>query len=516
MNIVRLDAPLIIGSGVAGCTVATALGRAVIMTRGELAADGSSHWAQGGIAVAMSEEDSPQQHAEDTRTVSGGIADSEAVRRLTEGGPEAVRRLMEHGAQFDRDATGTLRFGREAGHRRRRILHADGDATGREVMRALRRAVSLNEKIIALERHAVVDLVMAADRAVGVVADDLDTGLRSIYLAPAVVLATGGMGRMYRHTTNPPWVNGDGLAMAARIGARMADLEFMQFHPTALCVGLDPMPLLTEALRGEGATLVDGDGKRYMPKAHVDAELAPRDVVARETWKQLESGSDVYLDARLIGDDFPTRFPTVFNYTREVGLDPRVDLLPVSPAAHYTMGGIAVDDHGRSSVPGLYAVGEVTSTGVHGANRLASNSLLEGLVFGLDLADAVREERMDEVDESSLEIPEGAESISWEGSSILNTLRERMWNDVGVVRSEERLRSLIAWLDRPVSTVPDRNAVQIAHLVAESALRRTESRGSHYREDYRQAEPAQASRSFIDPSPVRRESLYRSPIYATG
>ena len=516
MNVIRLYAPLIIGSGVAGCTVAAALGRAVVMTRGDLAADGSSHWAQGGIAVAMSEEDSPQQHAEDTRTVSGGIADSETVRRLTEGGPDAVRRLMEYGARFDRNAAGALRFGKEAGHRRRRILHTDGDATGREVMRALRAVVVESKDIEVREQHAVVDLVLSVDRVVGVIADDLATGLRSIYLAPAVVLATGGMGRLYRHTTNPPWVNGDGLAMAARIGARMADLEFMQFHPTALCAGLDPMPLLTEALRGEGATLVDSDGNRTMLNVHADAELAPRDVVARETWRQLQSGTDVYLDARLIGDEFPTRFPTVFNYAREVGLDPRVDLLPVSPAAHYTMGGIAVDEHGRSSVPGLYAVGEVTSTGVHGANRLASNSLLEGLVFGLDLAEAVREERMEELDESSIEIPEGAGGISWEGSSIVNALRERMWNDVGVVRSEERLQSLISWLDRPVSAVPDRNAVQIARLVAESALRRTESRGSHFREDYPQADPAQASRSFIDPSPVRREYLRKSPIYATG
>jgi nicotinate-nucleotide pyrophosphorylase (carboxylating) len=382
MTIVRLDAPLVVGSGVAGLSVALGLPRAVVLTLGPL---GSTGWAQGGIAAALGSDDAPSLHAEDTMTVSAGLAVREAVDALTAGGPEAIRRLVEIGARFDLDASGDLSLAQEAGHRRRRIVHADGDATGREIMRALTEATAASPAVEVLEGWWAVDLARHRGRVTGVAAETPD-GDRVVLLAPAVILATGGIGRLYRHTTNPPGVTGDGLAMAARAGARLADLEFVQFHPTALLAsGVDPLPLLTEALRGEGATLVDRAGRRFMTLHHPDAELAPRDVVARAIWWQRQRDGAAYLDARSI-EDLPERFPTVFGLTRDAGLDPRTDLLPVTPAAHYFMGGIDAGPDGRTSLPGLWAVGEVAATGVHGANRLASNSLLEGLVFGAAVA----------------------------------------------------------------------------------------------------------------------------------
>jgi L-aspartate oxidase len=288
------------------------------------------------------------------------------------------------GAEFDLDDSGDLKLGREAGHGRRRIVHADGDSTGREVQRTLTEAVLKSDRIEVWEGWTVLALVRIQSRVVGVVAADAD-GNRHEVRGTGVVLATGGIGRLYLRTTNPTGVTGAGVAIAAQVGARLADLEFVQFHPTALMAGRDPMPLLTEALRGEGATLVDDRGRRFMLNHHRDGELAPRDVVARAIWWQHDRHAGAYLDARSI-IDIEHRFPTVFGLARDAGLDARVDLLPVSPAAHYFMGGIDTDGSGRTSLQGLWAVGEVASTGVHGANRLASNSLLEGLVFGAKVA----------------------------------------------------------------------------------------------------------------------------------
>ncbi len=501
----HLDGPLVIGSGVAGLSVALAARGATVLTRGELAADGSSHWAQGGVAAALAADDSPGLHAADTVAVAAGIPELAAVEALAELGPDAVRRLIDLGARFDRDPGGDLALGREAGHSVRRIVHAHGDATGAEVMRTLRSATLDRPDIEVLERHAVVDLVRGDDGSVvGVVAEAV--GERVVLLAPAVVLATGGYGRLWDRTTNPEYVNGDGIAIAARAGARLADLEFVQFHPTALDVGADPAPLLTEALRGEGAHLVDGAGHRYLPAVHPDAELAPRDVVARANWRQREAGAGAFLDARHLADGFPERFPTVFALAMAHGLDPRTDLLPVAPAAHYSMGGIDTDLGGRSSLPGLFAVGEASSTGVHGANRLASNSLLEGLVFGARVATMLPSDRP----AAHPVVPVGALDLSWGRGPEHAELRALMSRHAGVARTGDGLGSLADWLAAAHvldHTIDGRNARLLARLVTQAALVRTESRGGHHRLDFPEPDPAQALRRRVVPSPVSARPL---------
>ena len=339
----------------------------------------------------MSAKDSPSQHAADTIAAGAGLNEPSIVRILTSEGPEAMRRLIEIGARFDRDANGDLALGREAAHSQRRILHAMGDATGAEIVRALRAAVAAAPGIEVLTQVFAWDLVCFEERITGLTALHPD-GSSQLHLAPAIVMATGGMGQLFERTTNPVEVTGDGMAMATRAGAKLLDMEFVQFHPTALNVGRDPMPLVTEAVRGEGAILINDQAERFMLDLHPDAELAPRDVVARGIWSQIAAGREVFLDAReCLGQRFPERFPTVFKLCMEHGIDPRRSLIPVSPASHYSMGGLAVDEWGKTSLTGLWACGEVTASGAHGANRLASNSLLEGLVFGARVAESVGE-----------------------------------------------------------------------------------------------------------------------------
>ena len=499
-EVLRLDEPLVVGAGVAGLSVALALPRATVLVPEER---GSTWWAQGGIAVAMAEGDQPDLHAADTLEVSGGLAVQEVVEILTEGGPAAVERLIDRGARFDTDADGDLLYGREAGHSRRRILHADGDATGAEVMRTLTTAASGSESVTQITGWKAVDILQSGGRAVGVVACD-DRGKRQVILAPALVLATGGIGRIYSRTTNPEGVTGDGIAMAARAGVRLVDMEFVQFHPTALAGGKDPMPLLTEALRGEGATLVDAHGRRFMTTQHPDAELAPRDIVARAIWWQLDKGAGAYLDARSIGN-FPERFPTVYAHAQSVGLDPSAGPLPVSPAAHYFMGGIDAGADGRSSLPGLWAVGECASTGVHGANRLASNSLLEGLVFGASVAVDVAAS-VHPPGDGPLQAPSEAMDLPLRPGPAVEELRQLMWERVGLVRigsglweAHDQLLDMEPVLRRSLA---GRVAADVARLVIPAALRRSESRGGHYRADYPEADPLQAERTLIQPTPV--------------
>ncbi|HEY2739625.1 MAG TPA: L-aspartate oxidase, partial [Thermoanaerobaculia bacterium] len=386
---------LIIGTGAAGLTAALGCAprRVTVLTKARLGEGGASPWAQGGVAAAVGTDDSPSLHAADTMVAGAGLSDPEVVDLLTGEGPQRVRALLALGARFDRDTAGDLSLGREAAHSRRRILHAR-DTTGAEIVRTLVEAVRHAPEVRVVEESFAVDLVLEAGRVVGALAVD-QNGRRMLHLAPAVVLATGGLGQLYLCTTNPHEATGDGLAMAARAGARLADVEFVQFHPTALAAGDDlsgePLPLLTEALRGEGAVLLDGEGRRFMLSEHPDAELAPRDVVARAIWKRLVAGDRIVLDTReAVGESFPEHFPRVFELCQEHGLDPRVEPMPVAPAAHYHMGGIWVDANGRTTLPGLWACGEVTATGAHGANRLASNSLLEALVFGARVADDLR------------------------------------------------------------------------------------------------------------------------------
>ncbi|MGH8952429.1 MAG: L-aspartate oxidase [Acidimicrobiia bacterium] len=495
-EITRLDAPLVVGAGVAGLTVALGLPRAYVVTAPEM---GSTWWAQGGIAVALSPDDSPRQHADDTLSVSGGLGVEKVVDLLTAGGPQAVENLISLGAEFDRDDEGELLMAREGGHQTRRVLHADGDATGAEVMRALIAAVESSDKVTMIQRRAI-DLVVVGDRVAGVVTSEGKS--REVLLAPAVILATGGAGRLFAQTTNPSGVTGDGIAMAGRVGARLADLEFVQFHPTALHVGKDPMPLLTEALRGEGAILVDAHGRRFMPQYHPMAELAPRDIVARAIFWQYDRGlGGAYLDASSILD-FGDRFPTVNAHAHSVDLDPSQHLLPVSPAAHYYMGGIDADANGRTSVPGLWAVGECSSTGAHGANRLASNSLLEGLVFGArvsaDVATATVEPDGEPV------APKESFDLPFVAGPALEDLRQIMWDRVGLVRTGPGLweaRNHLLDLDSVLRrTIAGRVAVELSLMVVLAALRRSESRGGHYRADYPEPDPMQEHRTLIDPT----------------
>ncbi len=481
----------IIGGGVAGLSAALGLGdkRVVVLTKSEFGRGGSTPIAQGGIACAMGKDDTPELHTADTLVAGDGLSVKSVVDLLTTEGPSQIRKLIEVGAQFDRTSSGELDFGREAAHSRRRILHANGDSTGAEVERALVAAVKRSPNISIIENCYVVDLLRTHDQISGVYGIINNTQEIIAVDAPAVVLACGGIGRIYRFTTNPVESVGDGLAIAARAGAVMSDVEFVQFHPTALNTALDPLPLLTEALRGEGAVLL-ADGRRFMTEIHKDAELAPRDVVARGIWAQQQKGLKVFLDARCIGEEFPQKFPTVFGFCQQAGIDPRKDLLPISPAAHYHMGGVSVDKNGRTTVAGLWACGEVSATGVHGANRLASNSLLEGLVFGA----RVSRDILASTDWSGVLVPENDDFVprptyvTAEEEADAMRLRQTMWDDVGLVRSESSMNHALGVLDeimhkKPVSLMMH-NMIDAARIITQAALERKESRGGHYRTDY--------------------------------
>jgi L-aspartate oxidase len=504
MDILTFDA-IVVGSGAAGLTAALELApaRVAVLTKGRLGLGGSSAAAQGGIAAAVGAGDCPALHAEDTLTAGAGLADPALVELLTEEGPGRVMRLLAAGAAFDRRPDGSLALGREAAHGRRRILHARGDATGAEVMRTLVAQVGRAERVTVFEHTFAWDLTVDParnGRATGLLAVDAE-GRRHHLRAPAVVLATGGLGRLYARTTNPVEVTGDGLGLAARVGARLLDVEMVQFHPTALAAaGADPLPLLTEALRGEGAVLIDGGGRRFMPAEHPDAELAPRDVVARAIDRRLAAEIPVYLDARdAVAERFPERFPTVYALCRRHGVDPRSEPMPVSPAAHYHMGGVESDAWGRTSLPGLWACGEAAASGVHGANRLASNSLLEALVFGGRVARSVAGARVAPVPVAGLPAPppEGARRMPTTpaGEAAVARLRALAWRHAGVERSAGGLGELLAELPAFEPRVAEmggegRNLLLAARLVAEAALARTESRGGHHRADF--PEPSDA------------------------
>jgi L-aspartate oxidase len=490
---------VVVGSGIAGLTTALHLREAglhvTVVTKVNID-DGSTRWAQGGIAAVLGPLDTPQAHAADTVVAGVGLCDPAAVEVLVTEGPTRVRELMRLGAAFDRHPDGTLMLTREGGHHANRIVHAGGDATGAEVQRTLHAAVRRDPWIRLVEHALVLDLLRdGTGRAAGVtlhvLGEGSEDGVGAVH-ARAVVLATGGMGQVYAVTTNPAVSTGDGVALALRAGAMVTDIEFVQFHPTALAgVGGAQRPLVSEALRGEGAYLRDGDGKRFMVGQHELAELAPRDVVAKAMHRimRAEGSTHVWLDARHLGDEFlRRRFPTIVASCRAAGVDPAGELIPVAPAAHYASGGVRTDLHGRTSIPGLYACGEVACTGVHGANRLASNSLLEGLVFARRIAADIV------VDPPPLADPAlGSTVDGWvTDPGIRVRLQTAMSAGAGVLRSAASLTGTgeaLAELSRQRATANTAsweaaNLLTVASALVEAALRRAETRGCHWREDF--------------------------------
>jgi L-aspartate oxidase len=480
---------LVVGSGVAGLHTAlraSSEGDVLVLTKRSLF-DSATAYAQGGIAAALGAGDSPQLHRIDTLAAGAALCDAKAVQVLVEEGPARVRELQTAGARFDLEPGGEFTLGREAAHSRRRIVHAHGDQTGAEVARALISRVSDSQRIAVLERTRVLDLIVADGRCHGVRATLAGDPVEII--ADATVLATGGCGQVYRYTTNPQVATGDGYAIAHRAGARLADMEFVQFHPTALETPENPLALISEAVRGEGAVLVNDTGTRFMLKRHKLAELAPRDVVAREIFRERAKGSRVWLDARKLGAGFKKRFPGIFALCRARGINPATELIPVIPAAHYMMGGIVTDLSGRSTMERLYACGEVSRTGVHGANRLASNSLLEGLVFAERVArDMIARPPLKDVprrkkwDAPPL-VDRGAAQVA------ADDIRSVMWEHAGIARTAKGLRQCLIVLSSieqrlPVGATEELNMVETARLITEAALMRKESRGGHFRSDF--------------------------------
>jgi L-aspartate oxidase len=495
MSAPLLTAPtLVVGAGLAGLATALALAPrpVLLLTSAPPGWGAATGWAQGGIAAALAPDDSPDLHVADTLAAGAGLVDVAIASLVAQAAPAAIERLLAWGVPLDRDADGALALGREGGHGRRRIVHAQGDGSGAAVLRALVAAAWATPSITMLSDCSARALLVQDGRVVGVRADR--AGAPFVVQSPAVVLATGGVGGLFRDTSNPLGACGDGLAIAARAGAAMADMEFVQFHPTALDVPRDPRPLVTEALRGEGAWLVDAQGNRLMLGVHPLAELAPRDVVTRAVWRHQAQGGQVFLDARAaLGDQFAVRFPSVYAACMAAGIDPAIQPIPITPAAHYHMGGIAVDAQGRSTLPGLWAVGEVACTGLHGANRLASNSLLEALVF----APRVAADILDHSDAPAL-VPAAELAVAQadlHDQATLGRLRALMSRYVGVERDAEGLSSAIAMLrvaaEGPPSRVAD--AATVGLMIAVAALQRCESRGGHVRLDYPQTDPAQAT-----------------------
>lgn len=508
-----IDAPgaIVLGAGIAGLFTALKLAPfpALVIASGRSGHSGSSVWAQGGIAAAMDPDDSSSLHARDTIAAAAGIGDPKIADLVTREAPQRIDDLLQFGAPFDRDTTGRLALAREAAHNRARIVHVSGDRAGAAIMETVSKAAAATPSIAVAEGFEALELAVRDGRAVGLFARYRSgRGTRlMLFRAPAIVFATGGVGALYAITTNPIESRGQGMGIAARAGAVIADAEFVQFHPTAINIDRDPAPLATEALRGEGATLIDENGHRFMAAAHPAGELAPRDVVARSIHREIARGRRIFLDCRsAVGDAFASRFPTVYAACMSAGLDPGKAPIPVAPAAHYHMGGIATDAQGRSSIPGLWCVGECASTGLHGANRLASNSLAEAIVFGARVADDVRS-----VTVAGTHKGRAPAAPPLAPSVLPQELRRTMSSFVGVERDESELNSALAAVHRleraaggdPVSC----NVLAAAKLIAAAALKRRESIGAHFRRDFPRP-AASPQRSFM--------TLHEAEVIAAG
>ena len=513
---------LVVGAGVAGCSAAIAAvkhhrsAEVIMTTKGRLA-DSNTYWAQGGIAAVLDEvHDDTEQHIADTLTAGAGLCDEPVVRRVIEAGPASIRQLIAGGMDLDRDALGELKLGREGGHSQSRIVHSDGDATGKALASSLFDNVHKHERIRLFEDCFVLDLITTGDKpgqlpgvgeCVGAITHHPKYGLQVIW-ARAVILAAGGCGKVYRETTNPNVATGDGLAMAYRAGALLQDMAFVQFHPTTLYIAGASRSLITEAVRGEGGVLVDKSGHRFMPEYDERADLAPRDIVSRSILTQMvKTGhSHVYLDVRPIGiERFNERFPGIAKLLKQFDINPAKTPIPVHPSAHYMIGGVAVDEKTRSSIPGLYACGEASCSGLNGANRLASNSLLEGLVFG-ELAGKTCLERLEDngLGDATLNTARPYKVVSdirpsdrseLDLADVRSSLRSVMWRHVGIEREGDRLREVLEMFDFWATYTLDKifderlgwevqNLLTIGSLITRSALWRQETRGTHYRLDH--------------------------------